>query len=60
MLPKASVTMPAFNAEKYIGAAMHSVLSQQDVDLELIVVNDDSTDSTALPHNVDMNRKQMD
>lgn len=41
-----SVIMPAFNSEKYIAESIESVLRQIDVDLELIVVNDGSTDST--------------
>ncbi len=38
--------MAAFNAERFIGEAMRSVLSQEGVDLELIVVDDGSADST--------------
>jgi hypothetical protein len=39
--------MPAFDAAPTIGAAITGVLWQQRVDLELIVVDDGSTDSTA-------------
>src|ERR1043166_4495751 len=46
-MAKLTVSMPAYNAAKYIKQAMDSVLSQQDIDLELIVVNDGSTDETA-------------
>ena len=42
-----SVVMPAFNAEKTIGEAIESVLSQVDVSVELLVTNDASTDATA-------------
>ncbi len=38
--------MPAFNAERWIGDAVNSVLRQTHADFELIIVDDDSTDST--------------
>lgn len=46
MGPKVSVVMPAFNAERYIGEAITSVFNQSFDDWELIVVDDDSSDST--------------
>ena len=42
-----SVIMPARNAEKFIRPAIDSILSQDIDDLELIVVDDGSTDRTA-------------
>lgn len=43
-----TVLMPAYNAERYIGAALRSVLSQRlDQPAEIIVVDDGSTDGTA-------------
>ncbi len=42
-----SVVIPAYNHEKFVGAAIESVLDQTWDDLELIVVDDGSTDSTA-------------
>lgn len=44
--PLVSVVMPAYNAAKYIDKAIASVLNQSDIDLELIVINDGSTDNT--------------
>lgn len=45
--PLVSVIMPAYNAQHYIKKAIQSVLSQTDIDLELIIINDCSTDGTA-------------
>lgn len=42
-----SVMMPAYNAERYIGQAIESVLAQRYAQWELIVVNDGSGDGTA-------------
>ncbi|MBL0183798.1 MAG: glycosyltransferase [Chitinophagaceae bacterium] len=44
--PKITVLMPAFNAEKYIGEAIGSVLNQSFTDFELLIINDGSTDAT--------------
>ncbi|MEC4990605.1 MAG: glycosyltransferase [Oscillatoria sp. PMC 1068.18] len=41
-----SVIIPTYNAEKTIEETIQSVLSQTFTDLELIVINDGSTDST--------------
>jgi glycosyltransferase involved in cell wall biosynthesis len=45
--PKVSVVIPAYNHERFIGEAIDSVLSQSFHDLELIVVDDGSTDASA-------------
>ncbi|HOJ48978.1 MAG TPA: glycosyltransferase family 2 protein, partial [Bacillota bacterium] len=44
--PFVSVVMPAYNASKYIGQAIESVLNQTYVNFELIVIDDCSTDNT--------------
>jgi glycosyltransferase involved in cell wall biosynthesis len=45
--PLVSVIIPVFNGEKYLGEAIESVLVQNDFRLEVIVVDDGSTDDTA-------------
>lgn len=45
-LPKISVIIPAYNSEKTINSTIQSVLNQTFSDLELIVINDGSQDST--------------
>ncbi len=44
--PLASVIIPAFNAERFLPAALDSALSQTYPNLEVIVVDDESTDGT--------------
>jgi len=45
--PRITVLMPAYNRERYIRAAIESVLAQTRGDFELLVVDDGSTDGTA-------------
>jgi teichuronic acid biosynthesis glycosyltransferase TuaG len=48
---KVSVIMPAFNSSKYIEESILSVLNQTYKNLELIIVNDCSTDETLIKIN---------
>jgi GT2 family glycosyltransferase len=44
--PLLSVVMPAYNGERFIGAALESVRDQHDDGIELVIVDDGSTDHT--------------
>lgn len=46
-MPKVSVIVPAYNAEKYISRCLESILCQSFSDFELLIINDGSTDGTA-------------
>lgn len=45
-MPKVSVLMPAYNAEKYIAEAIESILNQSFTDFEFIIIDDASSDGT--------------
>jgi glycosyltransferase involved in cell wall biosynthesis len=45
--PLISIVLPVFNGEDFIDEAIQSVLSQTQTDIELIIVNDCSTDGTS-------------
>ena len=42
-----SVIIPVYNGDKYLAEAIESVLDQKDFTLDVIVVDDGSTDNTA-------------
>lgn len=46
MKPKISVIIPVYNMEKYLSCALDSVFSQTMTDVEIICINDGSTDSS--------------
>lgn len=54
MNPKISAVIPLYNAEKYIGACIRSILVQTMKDIEIIVVDDCGTD-----HSVEIVREMM-
>ena len=43
---KVSVIMPVYNGEKYLKEAIESILSQDFIDFEFIIINDGSTDNS--------------
>lgn len=45
-MPKVSIIIPAYNAEKYIIATLESILAQNYSDFECVVVDDGSSDNT--------------
>ena len=47
MNPKISIIIPVYNAEKYVGACIESLLAQSFSDFECILVNDGSTDGSS-------------
>lgn len=46
MSPVISIIMPVYNTEKYVAAAIQSVLQQSFTDFELIIINDGSKDES--------------
>lgn len=45
-MPKISVIMPVYNAQRYLRRAIDSILAQSFTDFEFLILNDASTDNT--------------
>ena len=45
-MAKVSVIIPAYNSEQFIAETLDSVLNQTLKDIEVVIVNDGSTDGT--------------
>lgn len=45
-MPKISIIMPVYNAESYLSESLDSVIKQSFVDIEVICINDGSTDKS--------------
>ena len=46
-MPKVSVIVPVYNVEKYLARCLDSLVAQTLEDIEIICVNDGSTDNSA-------------
>lgn len=46
-MPKVSVVIPAYNSAKYLPETIESIISQSFKDIEIIIVDDASTDNTS-------------
>ena len=46
LLPQISIALPVWNGAKYLDLAIQSVLDQSFADLELIIIDDSSTDES--------------
>lgn len=56
-MPFISVVMPVYNGEQYILESINSILSQTIKDIELIIIDDGSTDrSSQIIQSIDDNR----
>ncbi len=47
-MPKVSIIIPVYNVEKYLQRCLDSVVNQTLKDIEIICVNDGSTDNSAI------------
>lgn len=50
MMEKVSITIPVYNVGKYIGRCLQIIISQDYSNLEIIIVNDGSTDTEVQDH----------
>src|SRR4051812_9727086 len=57
MKPKISIIVPVYNVEKYLSRCLDSLLTQTLTDIEVIAINDGSTDSSL---NILINYREMD
>ena len=46
IMPKISVIIPVYNTEKYLNKCLDSLINQTYKDIEIILVNDGSTDNS--------------
>jgi glycosyltransferase involved in cell wall biosynthesis len=46
-MPKVSIVVPVYNVEKYIDKCLNSLVNQTLMDIQIVVVDDGSTDSSA-------------
>ena len=46
MLPSLSIIVPIYNVEKYLDQCLQSITNQSKKDIEIICINDGSTDSS--------------
>lgn len=58
-MPDVSVIVPTYNVENYIEECILSILQEKEVDIEIIVVNDGSTDGTKECLNQFANKKNV-
>ena len=47
-MPKVSIIIPAYNVEKYIEKCLNSAINQSEKDIEIVVVDDGSSDTTGM------------
>lgn len=47
-MPKVSIIVPVYNVENYINKCLESLVNQTLQDIEIIVVNDGSTDNSEI------------
>ncbi len=46
VIPEVTIIVPVYNTEKYLSRCIRSILAQTLINIEVILVNDDSTDSS--------------